>query len=726
MNFRIHFTSGGSESAGGQNQIEILLMNSHFILALGLFLALGITTVAIIKFRKQKRLRKSVLLLVNTIAAILAWLIMNPINLDAPRDLPKSHLYTTGMSMEQLHKSISASPKDEHWLTRALVNQWLNQGLNLATLQQSPGLQAAIVEDLGNWYWQGRAELPLVVHGDGFSQLQYAQANIRQISYLQENVPTPGFNRLQWRKQTYLGQQWQLSGFVQGDETEVFNIEVTDPGGEIVAQRRNIVAQEGFSLQIPANIPGQLLFTIALYRTPTGADNTLSATQEFATDNDSHTNTNMRQRETGSLNSDEPLAAKAVAEQSIAVSIAEAQPMRVMIVQSSPSFETRHLKNYMQQLGHQLVIRTRISEQKYLLQHSNLTSQFRQISSDAPLIERNLLADFDLLIMDGRMVEEFSYPQRQELRQLAEEGLGVFIVGDGALSARTLQQISGVEVQANNAKATGNGSGADMPTNSNANTLDRKFTLANNQKLDAIAHQTNALMWINSDALLVAPSGQRLISGMRVGQGRVVVSSIDNAYQWQLSDNSFDYQSYWQFLTQYTARQRNSTQLLPQSDLAISVQHSAESVCVMHNAVGPMESQMKNEELRLLVHGFADNSNANPIALLQRQNHIPMFCAVHFPETKGWTNYRLFQGNNIVSQQWRYVNPVNSFAAHFAYENQQSSIGLHSEDIQQTAFTHANATQSSNYQPYNKFWLWLAFLICLSFLWLERKAYLRA
>ncbi|QDP01464.1 hypothetical protein [Thalassotalea sp. PS06] len=739
MDMRIHLTTAPEQ------QYEIVLQNSHFLLLAVLILGFAINIWGIIRQRRQHWLKKSWLVLLNLLVFALALFLLMPVYQDSSGSETVNHLYTSGVNPTQVNESISSHPKDNHWLTQALIEHWHRDtaaNYSVETIAQSNRLQSGLVNDLSNWYWQNQTLEELVVHGHGFTQQQYQLANIENIQYRPADLSTPGFRDLQWRKQVYLGQNWSLSGQIQGKPSALYNLEVTDPGGEIIAQVKGLRANQTFSTQLPADVSGHALYQLSLYRggaiaakPKLGEDSAGHAEhQHKEPQHDEHQHEGHEHTEHihfGPLNLDhdhqqqqqvvepESIQETPLSSEQLAVSVIEAPKMTVLMMQSSPSFETRHLKNLLQQQEHGVITRTRISQERFLLQHSNLEQGFAgaaTLSAQTNLFDATILANVDVLLIDGRMVEQLDIAERQSLLAAIKAGLGVIVLMDNQASQNALQQLSGLQILKSDNR--------NKKVSPNATEL--YFSLADGSRLAFLNHQANRFEFASgqSQILIENPASEQVAMFAQQGQGRITLTSLTNAYQWQLSSNRQDFQTYWQYLMQVSARVKVTSEFFPQSDAELLSIYENNLLCVLINdstangnssAVDPQGYSLKT---------FNETGEGRTIPLRKKQPHLSQYCGVDFPQQTGWQQYTLTNTDETVAEHWRYVYPQSGFSVHRDYQKHLASKNL---DVTQAVInkdSNSKAKGSENYQPMNKFWIWLALIITMGYLWFERKKYL--
>lgn len=104
-------------------------------------------------------------------------------------------------------------------------------------------------------------------------------------------------------------------------------------------------------------------------------------------------------------------------EEKLPIEVHEPNPLRILVWQQYPSAETRYLKNFLIEQGHQVVVRTQISKTNFRLEYGN--------HAQVPVnrITTDLLNEFDLLVLANE-----ANPTATEISSIeyaAQQGLGV-------------------------------------------------------------------------------------------------------------------------------------------------------------------------------------------------------------------------------------------------------------------------------------------------------------
>ena len=104
------------------------------------------------------------------------------------------------------------------------------------------------------------------------------------------------------------------------------------------------------------------------------------------------------------------------------IEIKQKQPLRVLILNNFPTFETKYLKNFLSEEGHEVVVRSQLTKGKFKFEYFNTTSLPVYQFTD------EILKQFDLVIVDADTYFSFGSTIKNRFeKNIRENGLGVFI-----------------------------------------------------------------------------------------------------------------------------------------------------------------------------------------------------------------------------------------------------------------------------------------------------------
>ncbi|MFT5163205.1 MAG: hypothetical protein ACI9FJ_001790 [Alteromonadaceae bacterium] len=482
----------------------------------------------------------------------------------------------------------------------------------------------------------------LTVQGYGLSKDQWRHFNGVSINHHAPEIDA-GLVDLRWPQQLLSGNELTITAkYQQADNTnEIMTVKLLDPVGTVVSTAR-VKNQESLSLTAIPKAMGHYLYRLQI-----------------------------------SNESDE-----VVNEQVIPVEVSGAPAAKILVIQSAPSFENKHLKNWASAQGASLLLLTTISKDKFITQSVNLPEQTPTRLSPA------MLNHFDLLIMDGRALLNRSPNQQQWLTEAVTQGLGLFITGDSLLAAKTLPPVL-----------------STFSFTPITNLLTTNPTVIPHWPGKRKSDQSElafAYLPMNITALdgirLVRNKAQTLSLYQSKGLGKVAVSVLKGRYHWLLSSDKQTYTHYWQWLFSQLARTRSDSRFIAPAPNAIDQTNKRSPICIISEAKN-LTLLTKHTQLPLATEGV------NPY----RQ------CAFYWPKTTGWQRFELqdtAQKNQDTS--YRYTFEPNAWQSWQQHKRAKAT----------SEFINARQQKSPAhpiYKPINPTWYWWLLVICASVLWVERK-----
>ena len=363
----------------------------------------------------------------------------------------------------------------------------------------------------------------------------------------------------------------------------------------------------------------------------------------------------------------------------IPVQVEQGEPLKVLILASSPDFDNKFLKNQLSQNGYKVVTRTAISKNKYLKEYLNTAA--------VPLdrINSSLLNKFDITIADATELSSISKSEVAAIEaQVAERSMGLIIKADGAFSGSSFYSR---KFKLNNILRD-----SGQPVN--------LYVLDTSAKMPAIAiGNSNFIQNQTATQPIVFDKQNKIyVNSTLYGSGKIIVTALTNTYNWILSGNENDYSKFWSELLNKAA-----PKTAPDESWSIS----------------PMLAQI-NKRVELLVQ--TNNANVpqgevNGAAVYLKANYdLPFqWSGTYYPVKAGWqTGIQL----NGVSFYW------------FAYNNNDWKNLFALQKINATKqyifkITHNVKSVEKSFKTDEsqlvKLFFFLIFLFSCSFLWLEDK-----
>ena len=366
----------------------------------------------------------------------------------------------------------------------------------------------------------------------------------------------------------------------------------------------------------------------------------------------------------------------------------------IMIVQSAPSFETRQLKDYAAANGHRVRLNTAISKGKYILQSANLPPDTDTELSPA------VLAEQDILIMDGRAFAELPSRHRQWLSDAVENGLGLLLLADASLlneqDPTAAGLLQGFEL------SPLNGAEPDVIPHSLAGG-ERNWK----EPVAATAMQLDAQ---DGNVLIAGDDGRNLVVSRASGLGAIGISLIRDSHGWLTAGRRSQWSDYWSLLLSSLARQRNDSFLLPAPDAVFHRVNRRTALCAMTRDAEP-----GIRVLDIAPHGQQTILELKPTPdTLQSSRR----CAFFWPRASGWHSVVLSNDDGtVLDQKSFYVFTTDQWLDQQRAER-VSDTRAWAVSAGSPSATTAGETVT---EPLDRFWPWLALIIFASLLWLERK-----
>jgi hypothetical protein len=365
-----------------------------------------------------------------------------------------------------------------------------------------------------------------------------------------------------------------------------------------------------------------------------------------------------------------------IEKEDLPVEVSQVKPLKLLVLNTSPDFETRFLKNWLTAKGYVAVIRSAISKNKYSTEFVNTGEQpITQLSI-------SLLQKFDVVVGDLSALKALNPSESASLKEeIIQKGLGLIVKADS----------SGKEsswVQAGFALEKGLG----KPVYTSM----------------AIRGKKNLSAKINTDApyliskgtsqLLVSDGHEHEFAGSTLaGNGKVVYTSLNNTYNWMLAGDEADYSALWSLLITEASRK------LPETE--------------KWSVISPIPVKGQKTELQLQSSSapaqiIAGNMNIAPV-----QNAVIQFewDTELWPSQPGWQQINQ-QGKPA---KWWYAWPKNAWGSIIALKNRYETK-LYAEKHSLKASV-TKQIQSFALVPVPKIYFYILFLLAGIFLWVENK-----
>ncbi len=349
----------------------------------------------------------------------------------------------------------------------------------------------------------------------------------------------------------------------------------------------------------------------------------------------------------------------------VPVEVEEKIGLKILILNNFPTFETKYLKNFLAEAGHELVVRSQITKGRFKYEYFNRN---RTVIGN---LSREALKHYDLLIIDPSSLRSLGGNQLQAVQNaVREDGLGVFIQPDEAFFSSP-------------------GPLGNM-----------KFERQLNKKLK-LEEWTEVELPVFPFGILSSPLQEYIYGGENIviagyskeGIGRIGTTLLSNTWQLILEGEDDAYKQVWsRVVSQVSKREDPSAQLLLREQFGFP--HEP-----FHFKI---RSGMENPVIT--------NKDGRVIPLVQDLNLSEHWNGTLWPRNEGWKKLQL----DTITEFKFYIakeGSWNSLTSQNTWENNRRYFdGLFNPGAGRKLL-----------DPINPLWFYGLFLLCMGGLWLEPK-----
>lgn len=350
------------------------------------------------------------------------------------------------------------------------------------------------------------------------------------------------------------------------------------------------------------------------------------------------------------------------------VNVSEQNQLKIVIINDFPTFETKYLKNFLAEKGHEVLIRSQLTKERFKFEYFNMTNR--------PMIDfsQENLSSFDLIIIDAISLRKFSKKQKDALEtSIRVNGIGVFIQGDNSYYKSPNNLFS-------------------------FKFIPDKNIITSLNKWQRVKMGTHAYRFKNEFNLQsIFQNKTRVLSAYkRVGLGRVGASVFQNTYEALLNGHTQAYQQLWTKTIESLSKIENP--LMEWNTKALFA----------------FKNEPFNFQLRI--------AETNPIVIANEGYNIPMRQDIDiatlwkgstYPRDIGWKKQYIkrdttavFEYYTTTSQHWQTLIAYNTITINKRFFNNH------------TLKDHKSVKPM---RPINSIWFFLIFIISMGYLWLESK-----
>jgi len=349
--------------------------------------------------------------------------------------------------------------------------------------------------------------------------------------------------------------------------------------------------------------------------------------------------------------------------------------LKVLLLSSSPDFESKFLKDWLGQNGYEAALRTTISTNKISQDFMNMD----KLSLDH--LSASTLEKFDVVIGDLPAIQNLNASKTGGLKQQIEQnGLGLIVRSDSSAKPNTWP--------------------ANVFRISNQSSKTAPSPLILSGKKQQTSPLTIDQAYIIPDdgfqKLITDKAGHPLASATANGEGKLLLTTLHTTYTWALSGNQRDYSSLWTLLL----------------DKAAKRQSTASSVRVLNIA------PTADEPVTLQLQSNAAPASAliNNIKVPYRQQAIPfLWNMTYWPRTAGWQHTVIpgmanYDWYTYRENDWQGIKNLKKIADTKKYSDNRATIT-----------TPGKQTKIKAPVEVPKLFFYILLLAACTYLWAEQK-----
>jgi len=351
----------------------------------------------------------------------------------------------------------------------------------------------------------------------------------------------------------------------------------------------------------------------------------------------------------------------------VPVRVKDWQVLKILILNAYPTFETKYLKNFLAESGHEVVVRSQLTRGRFKYEYFNT----ERVTVNS--VSEQILENFELLIIDAIELRNMAGRTRDNLKKaVKEQGLGIFIQPDLNFF-NSAEQFSELNLTSTKNSEFRMEEWPKIPIETFAFAIDDEFMLQ-----------------------AIHESDGHIFSGYRkVQNGRIGTSVFQNTYNLILDGNAEAYQTLWsQLITGLSKTEEPDMDW--SSDSFMSYENEPFSFKI--------RTSIQNPEI------MDDQENEIPI---KADIDIPtLWTGTAFPREEGWS-YLSASGDSI-SRFYYYTGNTKNWSSLIAQETMQENKRYFNSELKENQHRKVQ-------EPINLIWFYIIFLLSIGFLWFEPK-----
>lgn len=542
------------------------------------------------------------------------------------------------------------------------------------------------------------------IFGDGLSAEETKYFRQQTILY---NPPEKinGLIEPLWNPTISIGSQLYFSAKLHSKVPGIHKAELFDPAGLLVMEK-SVLNGELFYLNNLPKIPGKHSYQLVI-KTP---DN------------------------------------RQLIKEAINIQVVRPDNTKILVVQSSPSFETKQLQNWANRNGSSFLMLTKISKDKYISRSSNFSQEIASDIKTNPF-KLDFLSQFDLLIIDGRSILQTPEDSLSHIISSSANGLGVLIRADSAYLKAMNEQRSYKEVDDNK-----NGKLFDFVVTP----VDKKIWTTARLSSDSYRTDIKLKHDISVIGNAISPSNTKPIlnSIVRSAQGNMIIASTQNrlgiialslvsdTHHLVTSGHSESYGKFWNSIIRSIGRKPSNASLNIRSKELLNFAGERTEIC---GFIPELRNQSEvTAKVTYLawnkISGDAEktsriNETTSSILLSNRSSYNShQFCGVFWPPNQGWYNVSISKAHllsnepadgDVEEQNHEHADSHDTHLNFFVESKESWKLAQQLKKIEATLDyvnrSSKNDVSSPILLPINRWIFWWSFIISAAILWLLRR-----
>ncbi|WP_438424202.1 hypothetical protein [Aquimarina macrocephali] len=344
-------------------------------------------------------------------------------------------------------------------------------------------------------------------------------------------------------------------------------------------------------------------------------------------------------------------------------------PLKIVVVNGFPTFETKYLKNYLAEMGHQVLVRSQITKGRYKFEYFNMERM--------PLgaFSKKNLESFDLVIIDANSFKNLGRKSRTALENsVKENGLGVFIQPDPGFF-RSSKGFGAFDFISEKKTEIRLDDQAKIKLSKYAFVLKDKFLLQH----------------------IHTKSNSKIISGYKhIGKGKIGTTVLENTYELVLDGHTAAYQQIWSKLI-------NSIS----SKETLSVEWGVASIIAYKDH--PFKFDVRTSISKPIIK----TNKKHNVSIRRDIDLLNLWKGVTYPRDFGWNTQFLEQDTTKIFEY--FVADTSHWRSQALYKTIEENKRYYKKSRKK------ESTQNHTVRPIPLLGFYLLFLLCTGYLWLEPK-----